>query len=153
MASSSASQSSVLPAFVEELCLVHDKACDRIRTLATSVESELSEALDREDRLELAAAVADAAEQLKSLFDAKLDSGYFEGCEGTSERCQDRAAHLKSDYRRRLNGLREIEHEIASGKPRKAERQLNHWRSHFTDVLDRETEILNELWKQDTDVS
>lgn len=149
MASSSDSKSDSLPALVEELSLVHDKTCDHIRTTATSVESELSGPLDREDRLELAAAVADAADELKSLFDAKIDAGYFTGFEGTSERCQDRVAHLKSDYRRLLSELRSARHETLAGKPRKAQRELNSWLGHFKDLMDRETVLINELWNDD----
>lgn len=130
---------------IEELRRQHDGSCMSIRRTIRSIESELAGPVRREDRLELASGVQDAAGELASLLRRKESARYFEGFDTASERGLDRLAHLKSDYRRLLNELRQAEHEIVSGKPRKTQRQLSHWLSHFEDVLDREADVVKSL--------
>jgi hypothetical protein len=141
-----------LPAAIETISLIHDETCGRIRSTSEAVESELSQHLDRGERLELAAAVRDVIDEVSNLYDAKLAAGFFVGFGDPTERCRERVAHLKSDYRRLLNDLRQTEHEITSGKSRKARRQMSHWLTRFADVIDHETALLNELWNSDASV-
>ena len=131
---------------MEELCLKHDETCESIRTATLSIERELSGNLDREDRRELASAVADVSGELAGLYELKQQAGFFDGPEGSSARDQERLAHLKSDYRRLLNELRQVEQETETGKPSKARRQLSHWMSRFSDVCDREADVVSDIW-------
>lgn len=135
-----------LPQPIVELCLLHDETCEMIQSAIDGIEKELAGDVDREARRELASAVHDVANQLAGLLDAKMEAGLFDGKDGTSIRCTERLAHLKADYRRLLNELRQADHEIATGKPPKARRQLSHWLSHFNDVCGRETDIIGEVW-------
>lgn len=146
MPSGSPENFDALPPAIVELCLQHDETCEMIQSAVDGIEKELAGNVDRESRRELASAVHDVANQLAGLLDAKLEAGYFEGKDGTSIRCTERLAHLKADYRRLLNELRQADHEIATGKPPKARRQLSHWLSHFSDVCGRETDLIEEVW-------
>jgi hypothetical protein len=153
MTTSTRSLKPSLPAAVEELCLIHDETYGRIRSKSEAIESELARPLDHGERLELSGAVFDVVDDLCSLHEAKLAAGFFAGFGEPTERCRERVAHLKSDYRRLLNELRQIGHEIKSGKPRKALRQMSHWLTRFDDVVDHETALLNELWNFDASVA
>lgn len=135
---------------MEELCLMHDESCDSIRSSTSSIEKELSENLDREDRRELASAVRDVSRELSGLLELKQEAGFFEGPAGVNVRDQERLAHLKSEYRRLLNELRQVEHETETGKPSKARRQLTHWMSHFSDVCDREANMVSDIWDSES---
>lgn len=145
MLTSDAVSSDTVPSTVEELCLRHDEACDRIRSTTLSVDSELVGSLSREDRYELATAIHDIAEDLSELLEEKLAAGFFDGFE-ESARSGERLSHLQSDYRRLLSELRRIQNEIESGKPRKARRQLAAWTNQFGDVLNHEMDLVDELW-------
>lgn len=135
---------------MEELCLKHDQSCDLIRSAALSIEKQLAGNLDREDRRELASAFWDVAGELEELFEVKQQAGFFDGPDGANVRDQERLAHLKSDYRRLLNELRQVEHETETGKLSKARRLLSHWMSRFSDVCDRETDVISEIWKSES---
>lgn len=141
------------PLTIDDLRLLHNEECESIRRNVSSIESELAGTLSRGERLELASGVKDAADELAGLYRKKEAAGYFEGFKAVSERCLDRLAHLKSDYRRLLNELLQAEHEITSGKLQKARRQLSHWLSHFGDVLDRESDVVRELSTAESDRS
>lgn len=138
--------SNKVPTEVEELCLVQDDRYARIRASIQSISSELAGPVDREDRFELAAAISDVAGELRGLQNRKLDIGFFEGFSGVDDHLQERVAHLQADYRRLLNELRSAQQESVSGKPRKACRQLNSWLSHFSSLIDREADLIAELW-------
>jgi hypothetical protein len=135
-----------VPAAVEELCLMQDRNCERLRARVDSISSELSGDLDREERLELAAAIADVADELSVLVQQKVGAGYFDGFAGTTQHVQERVAHLQADYRRLLNELRTARHEVAAGKPRKARQQMASWLGHFNDLVGRESDLISELW-------
>lgn len=137
-----------VPAAVEELCLKHDRSRSRIGSVVNTICSELVSGLDREERLELAVAIAEVADELRSLIQQKIDAGYFEGFAGTSHHLHERATHLLADYRRLLNELRTAQHETSAGKPRKSQRQLISWLRHFDDVSTRESELISELWSE-----
>ncbi|MFT5325198.1 MAG: hypothetical protein ACI8P0_003066 [Planctomycetaceae bacterium] len=138
-----------VPAAVEELCFLQDSKIERIRSAVDSVSTELSDALDREERLELASGIGDIAEELHNLIQRKLDAGFYDGFKGANRHSQERVAHLISDYRRLLSELRTARHETAAGKPRKAQRELTSWLGHFSDLVDRETSLIDELWNTD----
>ena len=135
-----------IPAAVQELSLwqgkVRGKICDSIE----SISSELAGPIDREGRLELAATIADISEELRDIHEQKIDADYFHGREGISTHLQERGANLQSDHRRLLNELRSAQQETVGGKARKAHRQLTSWLNHYSDLLDRETELIPELW-------
>jgi hypothetical protein len=138
----------VAPARVQELRASQDRSCGRIRASLDSVCSELRAPLEREDRMELAAAVADTAADLRALIQQKDDAGYFEGSAGNSQHLRERVAHLRADLRRLLNELRAAQQEISTGKASKAVRQLTSWLGHFDDVVARESELISELWRR-----
>ena len=139
-------ESNKVPTEVEDLCLIQDHRFARIRVSIQSISSELAGPVDREDRFELAAAISDVADELRGLQNRKLDIGFFEGFSDTDDHLQERVAHLQSDYRRLLNELRSAQQETVSGKPRKVCRQLNSWLSHFNSLIDREADLIAELW-------
>lgn len=136
-----------VPAAVEEIRLIQDQKIERIRSAIDSVNAELSDSLDKEERLEIASVIGDIADDLRSLIQRKLDAGFYDGFEGTTVHLQERAAHLISDYRRLLSELRSARHEATAGKPRKTQRQLTSWLGHLSDLVDREAELITELWK------
>ncbi len=138
-----------VPAEVGEICLVQEHTIERIHSSVDSVRAELSDSLDREERLELASGIGDIAEELRSLIQRKLDAGFYDGFEGRTAHLRERVAHLISDYRRLLSELRSARHETSAGKPRKAQRQLASWLGHFSDLVSRETSLIDELWSVD----
>jgi hypothetical protein len=136
-----------VPAAVEELRRIQDQKIERIRSAVDSVNAELSDSLDKEGRQELASVIGDIADDLRSLIQRKLDAGFYDGFEGTNAHLQERSARLISDYRRLLSELRNARHEASAGKPRKTQRQLTSWLGHFSDLVDRESVLVAELWK------
>jgi hypothetical protein len=136
-----------VPLAVKKLRQMQDQSCERISSSIDAISSDLTGPLEREDRLELAAAITDVAAGLRSLIQQKIDAGYFDGVAESSQHSRDRAAHLLSDYRRLLNELRAAQQETANGRLRKACRQLDSWLGHFRDLAGRESEVISELWQ------
>jgi hypothetical protein len=147
--SAAMSECEAVPAAVKELCLLQNQRCEHIRSSVDSIRLEIVGPNTRESRFELAAAIADVADELRSLVQRKLDAGFFDGSDGTASYLQERGAHLVSDYRRLLDALRTARHETAAGKPRKAHRQLTSWLRHFSDQVSRESDLTRQLWNVD----
>lgn len=145
------SDGGVVPAAVADICQVQDQFCDRIRNSIRTINSELAGPTDREDRLELAAGIADVSDELRGLYQKKLDVGFFGGPDELSPHLKERVAHLQSDYRRSLNELKSAQQETATGKPRKACRQLTSWLSHYDDLMGREADLFSDLWQAGND--
>ena len=131
---------------MQEICQLQKKASGKICDSIESISAELAGPIDREGRLELAATIADISDELRDIHQRKLDAEYFYGREGVSTHLQERGTHLQSDHRRLLNELRSAQQETVGGKARKAHRQLTTWLNHYSDLLDRETELVPELW-------
>lgn len=138
-----------VPAAVKELCLEQDRSSNRISKSIDSISSELAGPIDREVRHELAAAIGDVADELRTLHNRQLAAGFFDGFENANTHLHERVAHLLADYRRLLNELRTAQHETATGKASKASRQLTSWVGHFSDLIERESKLVSELWTAD----